>query len=357
MKLKRFIQSAKNWIVKHKKPLIVAGVILLIVLVVLYFMGVFSKDTVDRTSANTSEQAPAEPVTKASPLTGVKVDPALAERPVTAIMIENSPDARPQSGLAEAGVVFEAIAEGGITRFIALYQEDRPSLIGPVRSVRPYYLDWVMTYDASIAHVGGSAEGMEEIQQFGLKDLDQFYNADTYWRTSDRYAPHNVYTDFDHLDATNQAKGYNTSSFEGLPRKEAQPAATPDAKQITIPISSQLYQVDYTYEPATNSYIRFLGGVPHEDREKGVIKADVVIGMEVSNGIQSANGFRYEYNLVGSGKAYVFQDGTAVEGTWSRADRNSQFVFKDSTGKVVELNPGRTWITATSPGNGIAWTP
>src|SRR3954469_13189590 len=92
----------------------------------------------------------------AAPLTGLLIDPTLAKRPVTAIMIENSLDARPQSGLQDAGVVFEAIAEAGIKRFLELFQDTRPGYIGPVRSLRPYYIDFGWPYQAAIAHVGGS---------------------------------------------------------------------------------------------------------------------------------------------------------------------------------------------------------
>src|SRR5690606_11343443 len=137
---------------------------------------------------------------------------------VTAIMIENSPDARPQSGLKESGVVFEAIAEGGITRFQVLYQEDKPQLIGPVRSLRPYFVEWAAPFDASIAHIGGSYNALQEVRNGQYKDIDQFFNGDTYWRSTDRYAPHNVYTNFKNLDALNTKKGFTVSKFDGFPR-------------------------------------------------------------------------------------------------------------------------------------------
>jgi hypothetical protein len=348
MKHNRFAKWAK----KHKKVLVVALALGLIAFAVLWFLGVFSSSKIDRTDNSTQQ---AEPVKTYSPLTGVEVEPALTQRPVTAIVIENSPDARPQSGLKEAGVVFEAIAEGGITRFVVFYQEARPQLIGPVRSLRPYFNDMVLTHDASVGHVGGSADAMAEVQSLGIKDLDQFYNPDIYWRATDRYAPHNVYTNFDNLDAANQAKGFTSSDFDPLPRKAAQPLAVPTASQITMPISSYLYQVDYTYDPATNSYARFLGGEVHTDREQGTIKPNVVIAIDVPNSI--VDGFRYDYELVGSGTARVFQDGGVTEGTWTRDDRSAQFVFKDSIGKIIELNPGQTWITAVSPGADVVWTP
>jgi hypothetical protein len=137
-----------------------------------------------------------------STLTGKKVkDEAMTTWPTAAIMIENSPDARPQSGLKQAGVVYEAIAEGGITRFLALYQEDKPTLIGPVRSLRPYFVDWLTPYNASVVHVGGSSAALKRIRNGEYRDIDQFFNASTYWRSTDRYAPHNVYTNFNRIDA------------------------------------------------------------------------------------------------------------------------------------------------------------
>ncbi len=140
------------------------------------------------------QEAPPKPTTEPSRLTGVEVAIELNNRPVSGIMIENSPDARPQSGLKDAGIVFEAIAEGGITRFLALYQESQPDYIGPVRSVRPYYLDFLMPFDAPIAHVGGAPQALSDIRSLGVKDLDQFANSGAYQRITTRYAPHNVYT-------------------------------------------------------------------------------------------------------------------------------------------------------------------
>src|SRR3989344_4870304 len=147
-----------------------------------YFNFIYKSRDATHTSKSVS---PPKPVTIASPLTGLQVAPELAQRPVTAIMIENSLDARPQSGIQEAGVVFEAIAEGGITRFISLYQEAQPTYIGPVRSLRPYYIDWAVPFDASIAHIGGSPDALAQIRNGG-KDLDQFFNSGSYSRISSR---------------------------------------------------------------------------------------------------------------------------------------------------------------------------
>src|SRR5690606_30510274 len=123
---------------------------------------------------------PPKPTTEPSRLTGLQVDPDINKRHVTGVMIENSPDARPQSGLQEADIVFEAIAEAGITRFLALYQDTEPKHIGPIRSARPYYLDFLMPFDAGYAHVGGSPTALQQIRQLKIKDLDQFANSGAY---------------------------------------------------------------------------------------------------------------------------------------------------------------------------------
>lgn len=290
-----------------------------------------------------------------SPLSGIETDEAATKRPVTAVMIENSPDARPQSGLADAEVVFEAVAEGGITRFIALYQVSRPDLIGPVRSLRPYYLEWAAGFNASIAHVGGSPEalGMVRSGNYGT-DLDQFFNAGTYWRATDRYAPHNVYTSFDRLDQLNQAKGHNASSFSFAPRADAKPAKQPDATAIDISVSSGLFSVSYAYNAEKNSYDRRQGDQPHSDREKGQLSPKVVIALKTSVSL-SGDGTHMSVSTAGSGTAYVFQNGTVAEGTWSKESARAQLFIKDSTGKEIPLNRGQTWVTTVGNERGIAW--
>lgn len=283
-----------------------------------------------------------------SPLTGVGLpEEAPTKRPVTAVIIENSPEARPQSGLKEAGVVYEAIAEGGITRFVALYQEGRPGLVGPVRSVRPYYVEWAAAYDPAVAHIGGSKRALDMIRSgsYGV-DLDQFFNAGAYWRANDRRAPHNVYTNFDRLDNLTARKGKTSSSFEPLSRKDEAKSEAPTATRINLPISSRWYNVDYTYDADSNSYVRHLGGEAHTDREAGQLQPKVVVAIQVSMTRAMEDGFREQIVTTGSGKAYVFQDGTVTEAVWQRPEPKSQLALIGSDGKPLSLNRGQTWITA-----------
>lgn len=292
-----------------------------------------------------------------SPLTGLEVvDDAATKRQVTAVMIENSPDARPQSGLKDAGIVYEAVAEGGITRFIALYQEARPGLIGPVRSVRPYYVEWGAAYDAAVAHIGGSARALEMIRSGGYGvDIDQFFNPGAYWRAADRYAPHNVYTDFDRLDALTNAKGKTASVFTAIPRQTEPKLAPPTATSIDISVSSGSYAVHYNYDAISNSYIRQQGGENHVDREGGQIQPKVAIAIKVavSNGFEDGN--RAQITTLGSGEAFIFQNGTMTPATWSKADPKAQLTFTGADGKPVLLNRGQTWITALANTRNVTW--
>ncbi|MDB5175219.1 MAG: hypothetical protein JWM81_77 [Candidatus Saccharibacteria bacterium] len=303
--------------------------------------------------------APPAPTTVASTLSGLQVDPSLNARPVTAVMIENSTDARPQSGLGQASVVFEAIAEGGITRFLTLFQDTTPTDLGPVRSVRPYYLEWATSFDAPIAHVGGSPEALADIKTWGAKDLDQFFNAGAYHRITSRAAPHNVYTSLDNLLQLSASKGFTKSTFTGFPRKADQPTkVAPTEKSINFAISGPDYNAHYDYDATSNSYLRSEGGAPHMDASTNTqIRAKVVIGLVIPYAIQS-DGKHSEYTTAGaSGQAYVFQDGKLTIGTWSKATRTSQFVFTDAAGKVIALNAGPTWLTAVSAANKITAAP
>ncbi len=295
--------------------------------------------------------------TEPSRLTGVEVSIKLNKRPVTGVMIENSLAARPQSGLRSAGVVVEAIAEGGITRFLALYQESQPSYIGPVRSVRPYYLDYLMPFQASIAHVGGAPKALKDIKAFRVRDLDQFANPGAYWRIAERASPHNVYTKMSNLDALNKAKGYTASNFKGFLRKQEAPApkAGRTATKINLAISSFNYGVSYTYNPARNSYLRTMGGSAHNDeKSRKRIAPKVVIAMVLSRGIDS-DGQHTKYGTIGSGRAYVFQDGKVVAGVWKKTSRKSALLFLKKDGTSLALNPGQTWITFVDSSSAVSF--
>ena len=297
------------------------------------------------------------PVKYYSPLTGSLVaSEAVTKQAVTGIMIENSPDARPQSGLKDSGVVFEAIAEGGITRFLVLYQAEKPQLIGPVRSLRLYDVEWLAAFDASVAHIGGSAAALVEVRNGSYRDIDQFFNSGGYWRSSDRYSPHNVYTSFERLDALNLAKGYTTSNFTGFTRVDGLPSELPNATAINITISSYLYNNSYIYDNVTNTYARSQGGEAHLDRESGQIAPSVIVAMRVDETTIFEDGYREQITTIGSGAAVIFQNGVAINATWQKASKTGQITFADGAGVDIPLVRGQTWIIAVPNIDGdVTW--
>ncbi|HEX5448244.1 MAG TPA: DUF3048 domain-containing protein [Candidatus Saccharimonadales bacterium] len=321
-----------------------------------------------RTSANTiispsiiTHKPPQAPLTVASPLTGLQVSPSRAKRPVTGVMIENSIAARPQSGLQAAGVVYEAIAEGGITRFLALFQEAAPQYIGPVRSVRPYFIDLAAPYQASIVHVGGSPDALRIIRNGSYRDLDQFFNSGFFTRIGSRPAPHNVYSSFARLDRLNKSKHYTSSLFTSWPRKADSKIKTPTAKSIDLKISGPLYFIHYAYDRASNTYFRSEGGQPHLDLvsskdKKGVrLHPKVVIALVMSYGL-AADHHHSVYGDVGSGRAYIFQDGEVTIGTWSKSGTRSPLSLANSKGAPIKLNTGQTWVTLVGSSSQVSYS-
>jgi hypothetical protein len=354
----------RRWTVPRKKFFIITAAA---VLVLAAGGTAFAMTHHDEPKPVAKAKAVAKPAPKpiVSPLTGMVVTPEQRDLPVTGVMIENSPDARPQSGLKDAGVVYEAIAEAGITRFLALYQEAQPDNIGPVRSSRPYYLDWAMAFDAGYAHVGGSPDALQRIKDINVKDLDQFYNPAAYHRITTRYAPHNMYSGVNQLTDLAKSKGWDKSTFTPFVRKAEQPykapapAAAPagskgkqpagdsrkPANSINFGISGAYYNAHYDYDPTVNNYKRVMGGAAHIDANSNTqITPRVVIALAMPYSLMS-DGYHSSYNTIGSGKMFVFQDGTVTTGTWSKGQPKEQFVFKDDAGKTLALDPGQTWIS------------
>ncbi len=357
LKTPKFLTSIGAWIHRHHTAAYAIAAVLVLLIAAGVSAVLFYKKPIEVANQGTqkTQAAPAAPVKFYSPLTGVEVpDEATTKQAATAVMIENSPDARPQSGLKAAGVVFEAIAEGGITRFLALYQQEKPGLIGPVRSVRLYYVDWLAPFQPSVAHVGGSKFALDEVRNGKYRDIDQFFNAGTYWRAKERYAPHNVYTNFEKIDALNKAKGYNESAVAGFERKDPAPAKTPTATQVNISISGPLYNSSYTYDAVNNVYIRSQAGQLHTDREAGQISPHTVVAMFVNMSRVMEDGYREQITTTGSGRSVIFQDGVATEAIWHKSSREAQIKFTDAAGKPISLNRGQTWISAVPNGTGNA---
>lgn len=277
-----------------------------------------------------------------SQLTGNEVSKEESERPILGIMVENSEEARPQTGLDGAGIVFETVTEAGITRYLALYQENIPEEVGPVRSVRPYFVDWLMGYDASVAHVGGSDSALQMIKERNAKTINEFFNEKAFYRSDQRESPHNVYTRTKDLIALQKELGHKTSTMKDLPRSDDAANPQPPAATVTIEYSEPIFQVQFKYDPTTNSYVRHLAGQPHIDTvtNKPIMVKNLIV-------IKMAG----DISAIGSGEAILYKDGNVQNIRWRQTDFDMRIELLDEQGSEVPLNRGDSWF-AVIPGSG-----
>jgi hypothetical protein len=301
--------------------------------------------------------------TIASKLDGQQYDPSIANRAPLAVVVENHPDARPQSGLDKASIVYEAISEGGITRFLAVFGPQDAETVGPVRSARTYFLDWVEGMGAFFAHAGGNRDALARIQKETVNDLDQFANSSAYWRDDSRNvaSEHTLYGSTKKLYELAKSKGWSLDSkiTSYTYKDDAKTEQRPTSQTVDVKFSSAQYNVKYTYNPAENNYLRYMGGVAHKDAQTDQqIKVKNIAAIEVTRWYSPAGADEpgYAMQTTGTGKATLFVDGKQIDATWKKEKTTSQIEFTDSAGKAVELNRGNLWIEVMPPETGVSLT-
>lgn len=344
LKLQQASRKFRGFISRHRISVIVIFVAIIAAVGITWYM---LDRNINFTAPALNLKKPVETRVEA-PLTGELVDPAIAAKRTLAVVIENHPDARPQSGYNDADVVYETLAEGGITRTLALFQSKDSKEIGPVRSARDYFIEWLSEYNAIFAHVGGSAPALATISSAHIPDLNQFANGNYYWRATDRYAPHNVYTTTEKLYAAAKA---NKLDVTGAPKPfsfkdDAKEADRPATQKITVNFSGPLFQVTYAYNPKTNTYARSVAGVAAKDKNTGVQVTPKNVIVEYTSVVPYINdeGAQGVHIGTAAGKGVFFQDGKAIEISWSKSSRNSRTIYKGLDGKEVQFNRGQTWI-------------
>jgi hypothetical protein len=284
----------------------------------------------------------------------------VANRRPIAVMIDNfSPDARPQSGLDKASLVFEALAEGGITRFMAVYLEQDASKIGPVRSTRLYFDSWAGGLGVIFGHDGGNVDALQELPRLsGVYNVDANFTHGPYWRVSTRLAPHNEYTSTTGLRSYAASQGASTTgSMVTLPHKGDTPfSLRPPHFTLNIQFSYGDYNVTWQYDRSSNEYLRFMGGAPHVDAETGQqLRAKNVIVMYTteSSAYDPFTPGSIHLTTEGSNQAVVYEDGTATQGTWNKSTVQSPLQWLDIHGHPIKLNKGTTWVEVVPIGNQV----
>ncbi len=386
---KSFKQRLADFFANPKKRLI------FIICAGLLLIGVFGTGLYLMTHNSKNEQSKDEYDVKTSDfqtkyysnLDGTEISSASDDLYPLAVMVENHVDARPQAGLDKASIVYEAIAEGGITRFMAIFGPKSADKVGPVRSARPYYVDWAMGYNAYYAHVGGNAYALDQISNEKVLDLDQFKYPASYWRDTSLKVSreHTMFTST--LKLRNQAEKLNYSNQsnyrhyrfkdvdssessqnneveaqisdpESEPAQNTAPPATL-ASNISVMFSSANYNVSFNYDKENNNYKRVLNnGNTHKDREsKAEIAPSNLIVMTVNRSplVTRINEHGYLMDTVGEGKAKIFIDGTVIEGKWEKQAKSEREVFYDNNGSEITFNRGQFWICVIPPDSTLSY--
>lgn len=268
---------------------------------------------------------------------------------ILAIKVENSPAARPQSGLQMADIVYESITEGGITRFNCLFHSQVPETVGPVRSARLSDLKVVPQYDALFAFSGASGSVNAAVRAAGLQNLSQDAGVSNgYTRSRARRMPHNLYADITKLREEAVRRGYpTTQQLRPLAFDRAAVGDAPVISKITIPFSTA-NRVEWTYDPEARRYLRANNGSVHTDTVTGeqLWATNVVVmwaRMSAAAKRDVTGSQTYDIELVGTNRVSVFHNGQRFDGTWSAA-ADSPPAFKAEDGSVIRLSPGNTWI-------------
>jgi len=340
------------------------------------------------------------PKTEMCPLNGnmfTKAEKAIWEerRPIVA-MIENHADARPQSGLSKADVIYETVAEGGITRFMSVFYCGAAAeevQIAPVRSARVYFVDWAAGYGKNpiFMHVGGAndyagsgdttkeARALELLETLGWRvpggnDFDTTYDSGfpIFWRNYERL-DHEVATEHTMMASLDAAyseaaeRGFGAKDEKGVswdsdftPWKFADgKSESQTVKEISFGFWSNKsdYDVTWKYNPSNNDYARYNGGSAHKDLEGDVQLTAKNVVILFTKERESVDRNKHSlYTTIGNGDALIFQNGTTVEGTWEKEDRTSMIVFKDSKGKEISfVKGGQIWIEIVAIGTDVSY--
>ncbi len=284
-------------------------------------------------------------------LDGILVPPEEASATPWAFMIDNQVDARPQAGVAHARVVIESPVEGGITRLMALFAPTSTlTEIGPVRSARPYFIDWAQGWNASYFHVGGSPEALEQIQVLGnrFKSASEIANGWAFWRSSSRVAPHNVMTNGERIQSLADRKGFTSSTLPVVWHFLENATSTASLGDVTRAVIAYggSYSVTWKFDKERDVYTRIVSGRTVKDQDGSVVEADNVIVIKTDAQVLDEKG-RLRIRTTGSGEALAYRDGDKFALRWRRSP-GEPIRLEGEGGTEFLLRPGKTWIQVTT---------
>lgn len=288
-----------------------------------------------------------------SPYTGIPMPLERVDDRPLAVMFDNLYKARPQKGLQDADIVYEALVEGLITRYMAVFHSKIPGEIGPVRSARPYFVRLALENDGYYSHIGGSNEAFSDIRKFKLADLDGMnVPGSTYWRKDHKPRPNNMYSSGEILYSVVASRKYRSetnASFwplgidEALVSAELDPSFKIVYKEKTSKDSIG-YFVEFVYNEKATVYERLVNGKPHLDEGTSEqITAMSVIIQRVKTKVLDNVG-RLSLALVGKGEGYYMCEGKRLKITWEKTAEAERTQYFDAQGRPIVIMPGQLWV-------------
>src|SRR3989339_478772 len=276
------------------------------------------------------------------------------------VVLDNIAEARPAASIATATLVWEAPVEGGITRLLALFRDDADlRRIGPVRSVRPYFVDWTEEYGAVLTHVGGSPQALSRLHSSDLFELDEMRQGGYFWRDRSRGAPHNVYTSSDLLHEALVDYGELEGSIDldiDRPFKISDPTTADfgDVKEIEVGFGSPDFDVTWVFDVDAGTYLRHQGAGKFLDESQTLVAADNVIVQITDISVIDSIG-RRSIRTSGIGSALLFQDGRVKEVHWSKVENDRTRFLDIETSDELPLNVGTTWIEVVGETKAVSY--
>ena len=298
-----------------------------------------------------------------NPLTGLPMEPEYeANRPV-AVMFNNLKAAQPQLGVSQADIIYEVPAEGGITRMLGVFQSlEGVGILGSIRSSRPYYLELALGHDALYVHAGGSPEAYQDIPAWGVDNMDGVNggsDAKIFWRDAERRKTmdyeHTLVTSGEKIQAymeehfrTEHKEGY---SYVQAFSEDGTPVGGAAAEKVSVKFSN--YKTGtFTYDAATGTYLASQYGGPYTDGDTGAqVSATNLLVLKTTTKVLDSVG-RLSVNLT-AGEGTYFCGGKAVPIQWSKADRNSQFIYTLTDSTPLTMGRGSSYVCIIDARTGV----
>ncbi|WP_066495366.1 DUF3048 domain-containing protein [Abyssisolibacter fermentans] len=284
-----------------------------------------------------------------SPLSGNYAPEEKVNRRPVAVMLDNHRAARWQAGVSEAEIIYEILAEGRITRYLAIFLVNDPKMIGPVRSARPYFINAALEYDPLYVRCGGSEQAKKDVKNLNMADIDGLYSG-SFWRYYDtgKKAEHTLYTSMEKIRKEQQRKGYRmTGKYIPFKFNEEDTDIIRDdvfnANEVFIDYKMK-NTTKYVYDEVSKTYKRYKDGKLHVDENdnKTIIAKNIFVQLANTKIIDSYG--RRSIDTIGKGTGYYITNGKGIKITWSKKDRSSKTKYYDADNNEIQLNPGVTWI-------------